>query len=243
MPEYKVDFHSHTKASSDGRSTLERMVQSAKNKGLDAIFISDHNVFSVEKTQVMDGILVLSGCEISTASGHILALFCNPFHVKELLNTGSGLPAEKAIATIHEHGGLAVMAHPFQNPARNLDALAEILDGVECANARVHMKNKSGNEMARRFAEKYGLFQTGGSDAHHESEVANCYTIVEADSLDGLESAVRAGRTRACEGKKTKRISKGLSQMTSAWRSKKIKKMYRATVVLIKGIFLDLFHV
>lgn len=236
-----MDFHSHTKASSDGRSTLERMVQSAKKKGMDAILISDHNVFSLDrKSQMTDGVLVLSGCEISTSAGHILALFCTPFPVKERLQTGAALAPEKAIAVIHEHGGLAVMAHPFQNPKRNLDAIAEMLDGVECANARVYMKNKDGNEMARRFAEQYGLFQTGGSDAHHESEVANCYTIVEADSLEELEAAVRAGRTRACEGKKTKRIAKGLSQMTSAWRSKKIKKICKAALVLTKGILLDM---
>lgn len=239
MPEYKVDFHSHTTNSSDGRSSLEAMVRSAKKKGMDAILISDHNVFSLEKTQMMEGVLVLSGCEISTTSGHILALFCNPFQIYELRTQEKIPSAQKAITAIHEHGGLAVIAHPFQNPKRNLDELGEMLDGVECANARVYMKNANGNEMAQAFALKHGLFQTGGSDAHHESEVANCYTIVEAPSLNQLEEAIRQGKTRAVEINRTKRTAKGLSQMTSAWRSRKAKKILKASLVLAKGILLD----
>lgn len=239
MPQYKLDLHMHTDASSDGRSSLLQMVKSAKKKGLDAILVSDHNVFSLETTRMIDGLLVISGCEISTSAGHILALFCNPFHVKSLPKTDGFLPAEDAIEAIHRNGGLAVIAHPFQNAKRNIDFLAGMLDGVECANARVYMKNPEGNKMAERFAEEHGLFQTGGSDAHHASEVANCYTLVEADSLEEVEAAIRMGRTKAIESKKTKRTAKGLSQMTSAWRSKKIKKLVRAGRVLAKGIVLD----
>lgn len=242
MPKFKVDLHTHTNASSDGRSTLEEMVGSAKERGLDAILISDHNVFALEKTQITDGVLLISGCEISTASGHILALFCRPFSVKALpkrIENGP-LSAETAINAVHANGGIAIVAHPFQNPKRNLDSIAGILDGVESANARVYMKNKDGNEMARAFAEKYGLFQTGGSDAHHESELGNCYTVVEADSLEDLERAIRAGRTTPVERKKTNRTAKGLSQMTSAWRSKKIKKIMKAFLVLAKGLIFDI---
>lgn len=262
MPQFKVDLHTHTNASSDGRSTLAAMIGSARERGLDAILISDHNVFALNESKIVDGILAICGCEISTSSGHILALFCKPFHVKELrkasagggsgrlsgLSPGdvstvhpSGLPsAEAVIDAVHANGGIAVVAHPFQNPMRKLDSIANMLDGVECANARVYMKNKDGNEMARAFAEKYGLFQTGGSDAHHKSEVGNCYTVVEADSLEEVECAIRAGRTAAVEAKKTRRTAKGLSQMTSAWRSKKIKKIFKASLVLAKGIVFDL---
>lgn len=277
MPQFKADLHMHTIASSDGRSTLEDMVASAKKRGMDAVLISDHNVFALEKTRIIDGVLAIAGCEISTTSGHILALFCKPFHVKSLpktngarrgavapvgnqsaedtvgnraCNTGmidsraditAGLPsAETAIEAIHANGGIAVVAHPFQNPRRDIDALANILDGVECANARVYMKNKDGNRMAEEFAKKHALFRTGGSDAHHESEVGNCYTLVEADSLEEIEAAIRSGRTTSVEEKKTKRIAKGLSQMTSAWRSGKIKKIFKATQVLAKGIVFDI---
>lgn len=240
MSTYRVDLHMHTTASSDGRSTLDALIRSAKQKGLDAILISDHNVFSQAETRVVDGLLVMSGCEISTTDGHILALFCRPFDVGQIPKTRNLPSAVDAIRAIHENGGIAVVAHPFQNPQRQLDAIGEHLDGVECANARVYMKNKRANEMAKEFAARYGLLQTGGSDAHHASEVANCHTIVEADSLEDIERAIRAGKTRPVEVKRTKRTAKGLSQMTSAFRSKKIKKIVKASLVLAKGIALDL---
>lgn len=240
MREFKIDLHVHTDASFDGRSSLAEVVKSAKSKGLDAILISDHNVFSLEKSQFIDGLYVMSGCEISTTAGHMLALFSDfGFDVTSLPTWNGVLDAKVAVDTIHKYNGLAIMAHPYQNKNRNIDFLAEHLDGVECANARVYMKNANGNAMACRFAQTHGLIRTGGSDAHHKDEIGNCYTVVKANSIEEIESAIRQGNCSEVEHLRTKRYKKGLSQMTKAMRSRKLKNYIKAFLVLGKGILFD----
>ncbi|WP_428387795.1 PHP domain-containing protein [Mucisphaera sp.] len=80
------------------------------------------------------------------------------------------LSAERAIATLHEAGGLAVLAHPIQL-TRDRDLLGRAvlrlrelgIDGIEV----IHPDQKSGTRQGlAHLARKLGLFMTGGSDYH-----------------------------------------------------------------------------
>jgi predicted metal-dependent phosphoesterase TrpH len=54
-------------------------------------------------------------------------------------------------------------------------------------------------EKNRELAERLGLPQTGGSDAHTPRTVGRAYTIFKSDSRDieGVLDALRVGKTRA----------------------------------------------
>jgi predicted metal-dependent phosphoesterase TrpH len=86
------------------------------------------------------------------------------------------VPPADAIAMIHEAGGLAVLAHPrwlkWQDE-RELDWFVmklkhDGIDGIECYHSD---HDRSDEEMYERFARRYDLLITGGSDFHGHAKV------------------------------------------------------------------------
>lgn len=222
--ELKIDLHVHSAASLDGRSDIDKLARAAKERGLDAIAICDHNAFTLAGPEIREGVLLLPGCEVSTKSGHVLALFCKtrfPLDPNELPEL------HEACERVRAHGGLAIVAHPFTRADRDREGEAGLLDGAECANARACFHNPRANEMAAGFAARHGLIATGGSDAHEAGEVGSCYTLVDCDGCtpEAVEAAVRAGRCRPVFVKNTSRTRKGLSQFAARRRQGGIKNL------------------
>ena len=75
------------------------------------------------------------------------------------------IEASDAVRTIKEAGGLAVLAHPGKsNNAELIPMLVEVgLDGIELNH---HAHDEDDRAVIRDYAQKYGLFLTGGSDYH-----------------------------------------------------------------------------
>ncbi len=239
--ELKIDLHVHSDASIDGRSTLDELAGAAKARGLDALMICDHNKFTLTAPEVREGVLLMPGCEVSTASGHLLALFCRePFEIPPELPT-----LAEAASLIHAHGGLAVIAHPFTRADRDREAEAAYLDGAECANARAYFHNPDANKMAADFAARHDLLTTGGSDAHHMGEVGNCYTLLTCDgrSPEAIEAAVRAGKCRPVFQKNTSRTRKGLSQFKAARRRGGLKNLCVGAAYVAYCAGRDILHI
>lgn len=84
------------------------------------------------------------------------------------------LSPEKAISLIHQAGGLAVLAHPllYKYNLEQLDDLISLftkfgLDGIEA----IYSMNTGFDEgIVRRFANRYDLVITGGSDFHGKNK-------------------------------------------------------------------------
>jgi predicted metal-dependent phosphoesterase TrpH len=53
---YHIDFHVHTDRSPDGRSSLKAIAAAAKKRGLDAIAVADHDLFTVSAPFVLNGL-------------------------------------------------------------------------------------------------------------------------------------------------------------------------------------------
>lgn len=239
--EFKVDFHVHSEMSFDGRSSLDHIAESAAKKGLSAIFIADHNMFSLKRKEERCGVWLMPACEISTDRGHVLALFCDTSCDIEKL-TENRLPSvSEAVTEIHRCGGIAVIAHPFQSGERNIDDIAEVVDFVEIYNSRAVFKNRKANDLAKSFAEKHGVTGIGGSDAHSAKEVGNSYTIVNADSVDDIRSALEKGNVKAVFEKRTPGIYKGLSQFKAAKSKGGAFNLMKAYVYIIYSILRDIF--
>ena len=186
----KIDLHVHTCYSYDSSITLREAVIYAKKQGLDGIAITDHNTIKgAQKLKTRD-ILVVPGIEISTLNGHLLGLNINtPIPV--------GLNMEESIHRIHELEGIAVAPHPMafykSPPSRKITSY----DAVEVMNAS-SIPFSVLTYYSRKFAERVGLPETGGSDAHYAPEIGAAYTIVDANSDVGeIVSAVKKGTTVA----------------------------------------------
>jgi hypothetical protein len=164
-PLIDVDLHMHTDHSPDCATPVEVLLATAREQGLGAIAITDHNEISgaLEAAAKADGIKVIVGEEVKTATqGEIIGLF-----LRERIPRGLGLP--ETVAEIRRQGGLVYVPHPFDRmhavPGyEQLLAILEEIDAFEIFNPRVAIG--SFNEEAARFAAKYRLTAAAGSDAH-----------------------------------------------------------------------------
>ncbi len=199
-----VELHAHSSLSYDGRDEIDLLLEQASAVGLDALAITDHDEIdaSLAAAERADeyGLVGIPGIEISSAAGHVLGL-----GVTE--RVPAGLSFGETLDRIREQGGVAVVPHPFQKSRSGVMAnitgseLAEA-DAIEVYNSR--LLTGRGNRKAQQFAERRGLPQTAGSDAHISEMVGQAVTRIDTDerSTAAILDAIRDGRTSA-EGKRT----------------------------------------
>jgi len=183
----KIDFHIHSKNSTDSNATFKEIEEIALMRGLDGVAITDHNVFSSFKSKK---ILVIPGEEILTRAGEILGLGLKK-------GISRDLSPQETIEIIHKQGGIAVAPHPFDFFRKGLGSLMKELniDAVEVFNSRTLSSMES--ELARKFAQKHKLSVIGGSDAHVPEEVGNVYTELDAKpNIKSVLNAVKKGQTK-----------------------------------------------
>lgn len=124
---------------------------------------------------------MIVGAEITTTEGHLLAL--DVTEVPEV-----GIDPIAAIEFVHDAGGLAVLAHPFdrfrQTYTTDLDRLAAKVDAVEILNSRCLLSRD--NERASAFAAEHELAVTGGSDGHFPMEIGRAVTTVTDPLLTSI---------------------------------------------------------
>lgn len=239
-----IDLHVHTDASPDGLSGLAGLTAAAKSAGLDAIAVTDHNLCTSVPAR-RNGVLLIPGCEVSTAAGHITGLFLEGPLDLDLLSR-DGLPAgEEAVAEIRRRGGIAVLAHPYQSKNAAPERFAFRPDAVEGANARACFKVGDANEKAAALARAWGLPAVGGSDAHSSREVGNAYTEVDcaALTLPALKAALLAGRCRPVLVRQTPCFRKGLSQLGKAKRTGNPARIAKGLAYLGFCGLKDVFHI
>jgi glycosyltransferase involved in cell wall biosynthesis len=164
-PLIDVDLHMHTDHSPDCATPVEVLLATAREQGLGAIAITDHNEISgaLEAVAKADGVKVIVGEEVKTASqGEVIGLFLHE-------RIPRGMSLEETVAEIRRQGGLVYVPHPFDRmhtvPGyEHLLALLDEIDAFEIFNPRVAIG--SFNEEAACFAAKYRLTAAAGSDAH-----------------------------------------------------------------------------
>ncbi len=204
---YKIDLHCHSWYSADGVSSPEELIVSAKARGLNGFAITDHNTceayrymveegFASKDGQPVDGFLIVPGVEVSTAEGHLLCLGV------VLGGRLKGTPAAEICRRVHELGGLAIPAHPYDYFRAGIrEAVLDTLpvDGLEVFNSATTLK--SCNERARLYAERRGLPMTAGSDAHHEAAIGTAHAVFDlpAFSVAAVLDGIRRGAQLHCE--------------------------------------------
>ncbi len=197
----KADLHMHS-TYSDGLATIEQILYHVQHyTDLDVIALTDHDV--IEGALRMRDLWakgnyrfdVITGEEISTKEGHLLALFIEK-------RIQPGLSMERSIDLIHEQGGLAIVAHPL-NPLFRHSCQREVLDriyfrgdvwldGIETWNAS--FCGIGANRLAMSVnRELYGWPEVGNSDAHTLGAIGRGCTWFEGkDALD-VRATIEAG--------------------------------------------------
>ncbi|HLH13149.1 MAG TPA: PHP domain-containing protein [Solirubrobacteraceae bacterium] len=168
-----VDLHMHTDHSYDCATPVEVLLASAREQGLGAIAVTDHNEISGalearEQARSLAGagaapVKVIVGEEVKTADGgEVIGLF-----IEEKIPRG--LTLAETVAEIRRQGGVVYVPHPFDrlHSVPDYEHLLEILDevdAIEVFNPRVAIS--AFNDEAARFAAKYRLPAGAGSDSH-----------------------------------------------------------------------------
>jgi predicted metal-dependent phosphoesterase TrpH/glycosyltransferase involved in cell wall biosynthesis len=164
-PLIDVDLHMHTDHSHDCATPVEVLLAEARDRGLGAVAVTDHNEISGarEAAAKADGVKVIVGEEIKTAGqGEVIGLFLSE-------KISRGMTLEETIAEIKRQGGLVYVPHPFDRlhsvpDYEHLLAVLDDVDAIEVFNPRVAISEF--NEEAVRFAAKYRIPAGAGSDAH-----------------------------------------------------------------------------
>jgi len=190
----------------DGLNSPAEILDVAEAVGLDIVALTDHDdirgsfVLRDLASKRRSAVIVVTGIEVTTRAGHLLALF-----VEDEIPMFRSLP--ETVIAIHRAGGIAIVPHPlsyltFSFGERALRALAargdrtSFVDGIEIRNPSYAGRVRVGrarqlNEHVLRVAE------TGSSDAHHAKLVGTAWTEFPGDGVDALRAAIQARTTRA----------------------------------------------
>lgn len=187
----KLDMHCHTKEGSpDGKVALLDNIALLKEKGYNAMLITDHNSYKAYRYyQKLENkpkdFTVLCGIEYDTLdAGHIIVIM--PTNVLPKIMELRGLPVGILIDIVHRYGGVLGPAHPcgekflsiFNTHIGKLlqENLMKKFDFIEAYNA---CEDNYSNLCAKELVHKYQLPAFGGSDSHKEDCVGLGYTILQ----------------------------------------------------------------
>jgi predicted metal-dependent phosphoesterase TrpH len=209
---FSIDLHVHSFPASPCSSvSVDQLIQTAQQVGLDAICLTDHNhVWAPKDTMDLTqkhGFLVLRGNEITTDQGDML-VFGMYRNVKGIIK----LAELKQL--IDDTGGYMIAAHPFRGflvfNTSQIGLTAEkamerpvfkMVHAIEVLNGKVTAQE---NAFAAKVAAGLNLPATGGSDAHDIKDVGKYATRFSQaiQNEKDLLAALKGGVFEPCEYRK-----------------------------------------
>ena len=193
----KIDLHIHTHHSPDGFSSPKELVLAAKEKGFDAIAVTDH--YSTKGAleakslarRLAPKLLVIIGQEAKTEAGDFLVYGPVKAYPK-------GIQLLDLVKDAKRKSAFLIAPHPFDKLRSGIGSrIMEILPdltAIEAFNGRTYIGPY--NSKASAFAKANRIPCVASSDTHHTREFGNTYTVVGARSKTpaAIFSAIRAGR-------------------------------------------------
>ena len=196
----KADLHIHSILSDGGDTIRDILIHAASNTHMDVIAITDHDrIDGAQEARHLGaryGLDVIVGEEVTARHAHILAYF-----LRERVTPRMSIA--ETTAAIHEQGGIAVLAHPYDRVCptpiswRHRPSNAEWhsygLDGIEGLNGS--QVDPTSNPRSLALGARLGLALTGGSDAHHKEVIGLTYTLFPGVNALDLKIALSGHRT------------------------------------------------
>ncbi|MGK5630158.1 CehA/McbA family metallohydrolase [Streptomyces sp. URMC 123] len=212
---YRGDCHLHT-VHSDGQRTPAEVAAAARAAGLDFITTTEHNTSSGHRAweglwgDHPDGeLLILTGEEVTTRNGHVLALGIDPgVFIDWRYRARDGVFGRFA-DRIRRAGGLVVPAHPhgtcvgcnWKFGFQEADAV-EVWNGAYGPDDEASVAGWDNTLVAAVRGRRGWIPAMGNSDAHREPQpVGSPQTVVLADELSrrAILAGLRAGRSWIAE--------------------------------------------
>jgi hypothetical protein len=212
---YRGDCHVHS-VYSDGKLTPEQLAAAAGAAGLDFIATTEHNTsegHAAWAAHAGEDLLVILGEEVTTLTGHWLALGLRP---RQLVSWDYRVRDEvigEQMDAVHAVGGLCVVAHPhapypsgtFMYPYEGFDAI-EVWNGRWASDLPWNADNEAavaewGRSLAAALRGGQWRPAMGNSDTHLADQIGIPQTVVLADELstDAILAGIRAGRSWIAE--------------------------------------------
>ncbi|HSJ24640.1 MAG TPA: PHP domain-containing protein [Longimicrobiales bacterium] len=205
----RLDMHLHTAASFDCLSEPGAVLETALERGIHRICITDHNeVQAAQQLHRLHPGRVIVGEEVKTAEGvDIIGLYLSEVIPK-------GTPARETCERIREQRGLVYVPHPFAGGkgghGRILPAIEDLVDIMEGFNARIHDQRL--NERAVAWAGRRGVPTGAGSDAHTLAEVGRAW--VELPEFENTPAGLLAALS---QGSLHGTLSSHVVHLASTW--------------------------
>ena len=205
----KYDFHIHSRYSKDSETPLKEILKAAINKDLSGIAICDHDEVKggLKAAEIVKNnpkkygdFLIIPGTEVSTSKGHVLVL-----GITEKIP--SYMTPEETTDYARDLNALSIIAHPYRKAAHGIGYLEGTgADAAETFNSKCI--TNSANKKAMREAQRLGMPQVGGSDAHTANFVGCGYTLIEVNenTKENVFDAILRGKTIPCGEKTPKTI-------------------------------------
>ncbi len=186
-----ADLHIHSHHSKDCTSPVGSILATAREVGLGAIAIADHDTIAggLEGSSLTrEDLIVIVAEEVMTQHGEVIGLF-----LEEEIPAGKTF--DETLSHIKEQGGLVYVPHPFDRlrttPSyRSMVDNLHRIDVIETYNARNALSYFNLN--AERFATKYNVVAGAGSDAHVLAGLGTA--MLRMPRFDGPESFMEALR-------------------------------------------------
>jgi predicted metal-dependent phosphoesterase TrpH len=206
----------------EGLNTPEEILQHAKKLGLGAVAITDHDVFDgalrAKELERKYGVVVITGEEVTTRSGHLLALGINEF-------IRPRMTVEETIDAIHSQGGLAIAPHPFDLYKEGIKEKALLCDAIEGFNSL--NLDRISNTKSYRFGVINKMIMVAGSDAHMVDMMNRGVVRVSADGMDSTLRAIRKGRVSIA------RADYQPAKVIKDWSARRLKLSYDQVLAYI----------
>ena len=209
---YPCELHCHT-LHSDGDFTVSELIETAKERCLSGICLTDHNTISGwDETENEKKLAVLKGIEYTTYYGHMLCL-----GMKEVVDWYNISNIDSTVSCMISKGGLVGIAHPFQigtpictgghwdykiTKWENINYMEIFSEGSPFLN--------TANKKARKLWHSllsggYRITPTMGRDWHRKTGniffSACTYLLIEGDiTAEKMKQAINEGRTVVSAG-------------------------------------------
>jgi hypothetical protein len=202
----------HSARSAGGELTPAQLAAAARASGLDFIAATEHNTADTHGVWAPlsgDDLLVILGQEVTTDTGHWLALGIEPGQAIEWRYGIRDDVVGRYLAQVHQAGGLCVAAHPhapypggvFMYPFGEFDVV-EVWNGLWSSDLQWNADNEAalagwGRALAAGIHGGRWLPAMGSSDTHLDGQIGIPHTVVLADELSAgaILAAIRAGRS------------------------------------------------
>nr|WP_243740635.1 CehA/McbA family metallohydrolase [Streptomyces sp. 8K308] len=213
---YRGDCHVHSACSVGGELTPEELAAGADEAGLDFLATTEHGsaaTHGVWGRYAGDDLLVVLGEEVTTRTGHWLALGLRPGQVIDWRYGVRDAVVDRHLERVRQVGGVCVAAHPyapyvsgtFMYPYHGFDVV-EVWNGPWSSDLPWNADNEAalaewGRGLAADVHRGRWRPAMGNSDTHLKGQLGTPHTVVLADELstDAILAGIRAGRSWIAE--------------------------------------------